>query len=222
MFKVGDRVKITSFPHVAFGRCGIVKMVNGNGFYYIETNNLKFLCYEDEIERIDDMNISERLSEVIKENQNLKQQISEENIKADINREFRHKRGASDEEFEEAHKFWSNNHISGICDSIYGMDADIPFESLMNRISLSEFVNKYKEYKNKQNEIKVGDECRYKNGEYTFIVTEIHSRDGKDWFNALQKDGSCLLGGTLDFIEKAGRHFDEIETLLSNLKEANE
>ena len=220
MFKVGEKVKITSFPHVAFGRCGIVKTVNGNGFYYIETNNLKFLCYEDEIERVDDMDISERLSEVIKENQNLKQQISEQNIKLNkIQADVRREQGVSDEEFGEAIKH------SPIIDEdkryeIWGL---INYFDLFAQTSLSEFVSKYKKYKDKQNEIKVGDEISpndYKN--VKAIVTYISDYCYEAWVLKNGGVGTYTLSHEkIKNWHKTGRHFDEVETLLSKLKGSN-
>ena len=211
MFKVGDKVKITSFPHVAFGRCGIVKTVNGNGFYYIETNNLKFLCYEDEIERIEDMDISERLSEVIKENQNLKQQISEQNIKlnkiqGDINRELRDKQGVSDEEFEEVYEFFSGSN-KNVHATVWG---NLYLENIFSNLSLSEFVSKYKEYKDKQdNEIRVGDVVN--DGNTVAIVTCAYEKS----IYVLFRDGSCGSYPKYEYI-KTGKHYDSIDEFMNS------
>lgn len=71
----------------------------------------------------------------------------------------------------------------------------------------------------KDDAIKVGDECRYKAARYsnTFVVTYIDAEDGI--FSAiLSRDGDVVADGTLSMIEKTGRHFDSVERLLEEVR----
>lgn len=213
MFKVGDEIKVINQKCKMYGFYGTItsKM---DDFYTVSFGaDVRYWYENEDLERINDMNISERLSEVIKENQNLKQQLSEQNIKlnkiqADVNRELK---GVSDEEFREAYEFWKNNNTN-ICTEIWGngMLSEILFHT-----SLSEFVNKYKEYKDKQNEIKAGDEVYYLDHNYKSIVTSVE--DGVAVM--ITNNGKWSTCNTEE-LHKTGKHYD-IESILNGLKEGD-
>lgn len=164
--------------------------------------------------------LSERLSEVIKENQNLKQQISEQNIKlnkiqADLKRELNDK-GVSDEEFREAYILWSRSMFKDRKE-IWG---EYDLFDFVNKNSLSEFVNKYKEYKDKQNEIKVGDEITPNNNENVKAIVIYVSDDCYEaWVLRNGGVGIYTISHTkIKDWHKTGRHFDEIDTIISALR----
>lgn len=218
MFKVGDKVKVINPNFEHFGYEGIIKDVDVvNSDSMVDFGKGCYWCHNENLGRVDDMNISERLSEVIKENQNLKQQLSEQNfkldkIKADINRELRHKHGVSDEEFREAYELWNSSllrkrkEIWGVCTLL----------SFISEFSLSEFVNKYKEYKDKQdNEIKVGDEVIVKPNGYNAMVIAFATQIGQ--LTVFTKEHNTFEVLVSD-IEKTGRHFDfdSIDEFMNN------
>lgn len=216
MFKVGDEIKIINPECKMYGFYGTItsKM---DGFYTVSFGaDVRYWYENEDLERINDMNISERLSEVIKENQNLKQQLSEQNIKlnkiqADLKRESKDKQGVSDEEFGEAIK-----HFSIIDeDKRYEIWGLINCFDLFAQTSLSEFVNKYKEYKDKQNEIKVGDEVYYLDHNYKSIVTCVE--DGVAVM--ITNNGKWSTCNTEE-LHKTGKHYD-IESILNGLKEGD-
>lgn len=101
MFKIGDKVRVINSHSMNHAREGVVTAL-GDGFSRVSFGTVDYYYSNTLLERMDDMDISERLSEAIKENQNLKQQLGEQNIKlnkiqADLNRELNGK-GVSDSE----------------------------------------------------------------------------------------------------------------------------
>lgn len=92
----------------------------------------------------------DRFDAIEKKYQEIKKMLSETNIlvdslKADSMRMLREKQGVSDEEFREAYELWDSSllkkrqEIWGVC----------ILSSFISNFSLSEFVNKYKKYKDK-------------------------------------------------------------------------
>jgi len=153
--------------------------------------------------------LSERLSEVIKENQNLKQQISEQNIKLNkIQADARREQGVSDEEFREALDFYENANQT-ICYEVWGSTT---LSLIFYYNSLSEFVNKYKD---KQNEIKVGDEVYCLDHNYKSIVTSVE--DGVAVM--ITNNGKWSTCNTEE-LHKTGKRYD-IESILNGLKEGD-
>ena len=220
MFKVGDKVKVISNTRYDFGKNGVIVSVLESGDYHVLIDNYgKVLCADYELERTDDMTLSERLAEVIKENQNLKQQLSEQNIKlnniqADVNRELRDKQGVSDEGFREALDFYENAD-QAICYEVWGA---ITLSLIFQYNSLSEFVSRYKEYEQKKEEenkgIKVGDEVYYLDKHFHYVVTYIDEQNIAIILSQYGKYGTVNVVN----LHKTGKHYD-IESMLNQLKE---
>lgn len=74
------------------------------------------------------------------------------------------------------------------------------------------------EFKEKQEEIKVGDEVTDDDG-WNGVVTWIDP-DG-EYLIILQKDGTALRWKK-DIFKKTGRHFSQIEEVLEQMQEGNE
>lgn len=218
MFKVGDEIKIINPECKMYGFYGTITS-KINSYYTVSFGaDVRYWYENEDLERINDMDISERLSEVIKENQELKQKLKQklgeqniklDKIKADINRELRDKQGVSDEEFREAYEFWKDNN-SNICTEIWGNGT---LSEILFHTSLSEFVNKYKEYKDKQdNEIKVGDVVKLKIGGEESIVTRADSCIVYRLF----RDGGCDIYTDKKVLEKTGKHYDSIDEFMNS------
>ena len=84
-------------------------------------------------------------------------------------------------------------------------------------------VSDCSDYESIDDEIHVGDEVRYKGIECKkpMIVISIRQdlpNDGYS-YDAICDDGSVWKDGTLAFVEKTGRHFDEIEKVLKQMQE---
>ena len=71
----------------------------------------------------------------------------------------------------------------------------------------------------RENGIKIGDECRYKASKkgHSFIVTYLDDDEGI--FSALYKDGDAIAAGTLSMIERTGRRFESVVRLLEEVKQ---
>lgn len=215
MFKAGDKVRVVGQDFIGYGSEGTV-LESNDGMCLISFGESAYWLTMKEIERIEDMDISERLSEVIKENQNLKQQISEQNIKINkIQADARKEHGVTDEEFREAFVYWEN-HSNSVCMNIW--DGEYELRDIFNSFSLSDFVNKYKEfkeYKDKQNEIRVGDEVYYLDHNHKTVVTSVE--DGVAvMFSSNGKWSTCITEG----LHKTGKHYD-IESILNGLKDGD-
>lgn len=212
MFKIGDKVRVKNTCSINHVRGGVVTGL-GDGFSRVNFGTVDYYYSNTLLESMDDMDTSERLSEVIKENQNLKQQISEQNIKLnkiqdDLKRELNDK-GVRDEEFRESVDFWLKSNSSLIAE-VWGEDYKNAPMSVMCSMHLSEFVNKYKEYKDKQDsEIKVGDEVN--NGDATAIVTRAYEKS----IYVLYRDGSCGSQPKYEYI-KTGKHYDSIDEFMNS------
>lgn len=152
----------------------------------------------------------DRFDAIEKKHQEIKKMLSETNIlvdslKADSVRMLREKQGVSDEEFREAYKLWDSSllkkreEIWGVCTLL----------SFISDFSLSEFVSKYKEYKDKKDdEIKVGDVV---NDGYTVaIVTCAYEKS----IYVLYRDGSCGSHPKYEYI-KTGKHYDSIDEFMN-------
>ena len=223
MFKVGDKVEIIKPSCIRYKAIGIVKDVfEHSGCYSVAFSDGRYFIYSEKALRLVD-NLSERLTEVIKENQSLKQKIGEQNIKlnkiqADTNRELRDKQGVSDEEFREAWAFWRCTADSEILIDVYGYST---LADISDNMSLSEFVNKYKEYKQKKEiedkEIMVGDEIKKSYDESVKGVVTRPRYIKDDFVYIMWRDGSSGLVNKADII-KTGKHYD-IESILNQLKE---
>lgn len=77
--------------------------------------------------------------------------------------------------------------------------------------------------KEERGKIKVGDECRYKDGpklsKDLYVILRTWQKGEKGYFDAITQKGALWLGGTFDLIEKTGRHYDEVEELLEKLEQ---
>lgn len=209
-FKVGDKVRVINSYSMNHAREGIVTAL-GDGFSRVSFGSVDYYYSNTLLEGVVDMDISERLSEVIKENQELKQKLGEQNIKLNkIQADVRREQGVSDEEFREAFKAWET--LSNLtCVNIW--DGEYMLKEIFNKCSLSEFVNKYKEYKDKQdNEIKVGDVVTVKDGvsDFESLVTKVSGRVVYRLFS----DGSCDGYANKEDLEKTGKHFDSIDEFM--------
>lgn len=206
MFNVGDKVRVVSPESFYYRHIGTMVDVGGS-ISSVDFGRHVNLFLNVNLERVDDMGISERLSEVIKENQNLKQQLSEQNIKLNkIQGGVRREQGVSDEEFGEAYEFYSGSN-KNVHATVWG---NLYLENIFSNLSLSEFVNKYKEYKDKQNnEIRVRDEVN--DGNTTAIVTSTYERS----IYVLYRDGSCGIHPK-DKYTKTGKHYDSIDEFMNS------
>lgn len=224
MFKVGDKVEIIKPSCIHYKTIGIVKNVfEYNNCYTVGFSDGWYLYSEEALKLVD--NLSERLTQVIKENQSLKQKISEQNIKlnkiqADMNRELRDKQGVSDEEFREALDFYENANQT-ICDEVWGSTT---LSLIFHYNSLSEFVNKYKEYKQKKEkdkEINVGDEVCKQGSDTKYIVTAIDKTLlGDTAFRCMSEYGLSYSILNTEQLIKTGKHYD-IQSILDGLKESD-
>lgn len=83
-------------------------------------------------------------------------------------------------------------------------------------------LEKYKKNKDDE-EIKVGDECRYKEEpklhKNLYVILKTWRKGEEGYFNAITKDGSVWLNGPLDSMEKTGKHYDELEEILEKLEQ---
>lgn len=155
----------------------------------------------------------DRFDAIEKKHQEIKKMLSETNIlvdslKADSVRMLREKQGVSDEEFREAYELWESSLLKKR-EEIWGVCI---LSSFISKFPLSEFVNKYKEYKDKQdNEIKVGDVVKYSGG-MECIVTRIPSFTSERMY-VLYRDGSSSESSTELYI-KTGKHFDSIDEFM--------
>lgn len=236
MFKTGDKVKVREDIRLneqydngclvvqdmynQRGKCGkVIHIPKDSPDRYVLDVCKEGWCFSDSmLERIEDMNISERLSEVIKENQKLKQQLSEQNIKLNkIQADARREQGVSDEEFREVYKFFSGSN-KNVHATVWG---NLYLENIFSNLSLSEFVNKYKEYKDKQDEIKVGNEISYIKAGERFKGAVLQVFNDGEGYKVFCENGCGQLVYPSEKIEKTGRHFDEVESLLSKLKEGD-
>ena len=121
----------------------------------------------------------------------------------------------SDEEFEEVYEFFlgSNKNVHA---TVWG---NLYLENIFSNLSLSEFVNKYKEYKDNKdkqdNEIRVGDEVYYLDHNYKSIVTRVE--DGVAVM--ITNNGKWSTCNTEE-LHKTGKRYD-IESILNGLKEGD-
>ena len=71
----------------------------------------------------------------------------------------------------------------------------------------------------KDDEIKVGDVCRYQTSKRIFIITSIHEGfGGKEYFDAIYSNGEAIKNGKLSVIEKInGECVDKLENIFSAL-----
>jgi len=99
--------------------------------------------------------------------------------------------------------------LSGIeLDDIFNMDSNC---IIMKEFSASEAMERIKDYKEKQNGIRVGDEVKATLGNaiVTYVTEEV--AEYIYW--------SGTYGGDyLENLERTGRHFGEIETLLEKMR----
>lgn len=73
--------------------------------------------------------------------------------------------------------------------------------------SFPDAIQKFR-LKHLYDDISVGNECFYKNNPYwKFIVVKIYFEDSKGFFNAIDKDGNVIEGGSLDLIEKTENYY---------------
>lgn len=83
-------------------------------------------------------------------------------------------------------------------------------------------LDKLKEYEQKQNNIKVGDEVYFCDEHYTRVVTCITKTNGKNPTAVqLTKSGKWAVDDVTE-LHKTGRHFDQIEEVLKALNETKE
>ena len=159
----------------------------------------------------------DRFDAIEKKHQEIKKMLGETNIlvdslKADSVRILREKQGVSDEEFRESVDFWLKSKSSLIAE-VWGEDYKNAPMSVMCSMPLSEFVSKYKEYKDKQNEIKVRDVVKGGSG-IECIVTRIPSITSELMY-VLYKDGSSSEVLT-ELYTKTGKHYDSIDEFMNS------
>ena len=116
-------------------------------------------------------------------------------------------------------KFERFFHSEGIeaFEDIRNTDGTISIDMILQYLPIPEIMARIKAYEEKkkaEEEIKVGDEivCNCPN-EQRVIITAIC--DG--WVTFMRKDGACYSRADKD-LKKTGRHFDEIEQLLHELR----
>lgn len=120
------------------------------------------------------------------------------------------------EAWELARKMYQFNPINNkqLCEELY----DMGFNEFICSTTASEAIKQVKEYKEKQEEIKIGDEVTDDDG-WNGVVTWIDP-DG-EYLIILQKDGTALHWKKESF-KKTGRHFTEIEEVLKQMQEGEE
>lgn len=127
--------------------------------------------------------------------------------------------GVSDEDFKESFRYLLNSDNSERF-TVWGDVARGTIVQLLKETPVSEFVGKYKEYKKKVKEdsgnVKVGDEIT--NGVQFIVITYIYD---ENWYG-VDSNGEGYTCRKIEGWKKTGRHFYEVETLLSKLKEGAE
>lgn len=105
------------------------------------------------------MDFQERIQDIQTEINSIKKMLGETNDElSKLHGEIINSQEVSDEEFREAWEFWRCTDDSEILIDVYGYST---VADISDNMSLSEFVNKYKEYKKKKEiedkEIRIGD-----------------------------------------------------------------
>lgn len=87
-------------------------------------------------------------------------------------------------------------------------------KGIFNDLSYQEAKAKYDAWKQKKEEIRIGDEVRCM--DRVGIVVRIDSMDGGS--NVIWEDGATAYIGIKD-LTKTGRHFNEVESLMERMRE---
>ena len=120
-------------------------------------------------------------------------------------------------EITEALCFWCNNNVKK-CIEVWGEEGTT-FSCLLEEIGISEFTRRYKEYKQKKKEkdeeIKVGDEVYLFNSSYKHVVIYIDVE--ADIANIISSSGNNTTVSP-SILHKTGKHYD-IKSILNQLKE---
>ena len=165
------------------------------------------------------MDFQERIQDIQTEINSLRDRLSETDDKlSQFHDEIVNQNVVSEEDLREALMFWSKTSAL-ICEEIWG---DAFMKNILKKYSLFEFVNKYKEYKQKEeedNEIKVGDYVQLYSAfkHTTMIVTHIN--DDRDYCEGITFDGETFTINK-DVLLKTGKHCD-ILSVLGKLKESD-
>jgi len=125
-----------------------------------------------------------------------------------------YEKGLSDA-WEAARKICTNWVLpDSVLSEIFGMNKTI--DDIMKENTASEAIEKIRQYEQKKEEIKVGDEVELKCGVRPAIY--MQGTKGSDEIYLLFKDGSCGLHSKSEIERKTGRHFPEIATILEKMR----
>lgn len=163
------------------------------------------------------MDFQERIQDIQTEINSLRDRLSETYDKLfQFHDEIVNQDVVSEEDLREALMFWSTTSAP-TCVKIWG---EAFMRDILKKYSLFEFVNKYKEYKQKDEEdkeIKVGDYVQFCSAfkHTTMIVTHIN--DDRNYCEGITFDGETYTINK-DVLLKTGKHCD-ILSVLGKLKE---
>ena len=92
----------------------------------------------------------------------------------------------------------------------------ITFSEIMESMTAEEIIEKYRAYKEKQNDpLKIGDVVKFGGG--IGVVTYTYDNDGGNPY-VVWADGSCGNSIKIENLERIGEHFDTADLLLQALK----
>ncbi len=173
--------------------------------------------------------IKERINEIMQENKNLKKKLIYINdvlcrVIEDIERmeaiekedySNGYEDGLSDG-WECARKIICFNENGGIgTNNLVDVFGTFLHYEIFRDFSASEALEKIKNYKEKQKQIRVGDEVTLKSDGTKAVITNTCD---KGWWKVIDENGYTNIWNVSHF-EKTGRHFNEIKTLMEKMRE---